>query len=79
MQDAAASANSKRMFGRLADRLGCAPELLAAFAEACNDNLFSLFLTLALKEIFVIAGDTPGLPKLEEQRDACEGTSCLFL
>jgi hypothetical protein len=79
MQDAAASANSKRMFGCLADRLGCAPELLAAFAEACNDNLFSLFLTLALKEIFVIAGDTPGLPKLEEQRDACEGTSCLFL
>jgi hypothetical protein len=47
--------------------------------RATSDDLFSLFLTLTLEEIFVIIDDTPGLPKLEEQRDACEGTSCLFL
>jgi hypothetical protein len=79
LQDAAISATGRRMFACLGDGMGCVPELIAAFAEACNDNPFSLFLVFSWQEIFITTYDAIGVPSAQEWKDACEAGNYLVV
>jgi hypothetical protein len=47
-------------------------ELMAVFAEACNDNPFSLFLVLSWRKVFITTYNVIGVPSTQEWKEACE-------
>jgi hypothetical protein len=79
LQDAAASATDRRSFVCLKDRLGCVPELLAIFAEACHENPFSMLFVFTLKDVVSVTYDEIGVSSLQEWRELCEAGGYLVL
>lgn len=66
LQETAASSIGRRMFACSGDRFAYAPELIATFAEACDENPFSLFLSIAGKDVTVVTYDAHGMPSVPE-------------
>lgn len=79
LQDAAVTATDRSVLACSGDGMARVRGLIAAFAEACNNNPFSLFLVSSWQEIFITTYDAIDVPSAQEWKDACEAGNHLVV